>query len=470
MEHEGLVVHGDDVAVEVEDDQALEHVLEDGPVAGGELAGLGPGEHVGGDLVGEDEDSVDVTRWTAQRHGVEVPIGLAGRAPRRQPQFAGRDRRSAAVDGVQPLRRQLGVALREDLGDGASRHGRVGHPGHRLVGAVDELIAVLGSAHDGDAYGRGGEELLEELALFPVGRQQPLPLAGGEHLAGDLDEGEDQSLHLSPVVEDRCQRPVPVRRSAPGIVHVGERPGAELGGVSRVAHAAEDGLVAGVGEEVEVVASEELFPGTPAPVRVGLVDPDEVEVAVEVGELGARVRHDGVEDVPLPAEGADEVGDAAAAVLHAAAQRPALLHLDLEDDLGGIGERPAATPCAADQGRTGGASGGCERQHGHAGSLRPDRPCQPRWGEPAQLGGEHHQGEALGVQCAMEVLGAGHAGDGKPPHRAGQGDRGPGEVVAILGYDQCPGNGLARLCSGGFSHGAVVSRAVPRNCSWRTLR
>ena len=107
----------------------------------------------------------------------------------------------------------------------------------------------------------------------------PAQLFVGPRLLRHVVQGEHQVFHAPPVVQDRVQRPVPIGDAPFGMIGVSERLGLHLERLPAPDDLPEDGLVLPVGKEFEMIVPGEIVDLPPAGLRVGLVDPDEVEVS-----------------------------------------------------------------------------------------------------------------------------------------------------------------------------------------------
>jgi hypothetical protein len=138
--------------------------------------------------------------------------------------------------------------------------------------------------------------LLVQLRCPPLSlRHQRFDAAAGEDKGGDVHQAEHQPLNVALRVLDRHQRPVPVPGAIPLGPGEGEAPLVEAHRQAGVPPPLEDPAHLQVWQDVEEAASHQFLRGHPQAFGEVGVDPDQLEVGVEVGQVGVGVVHDGLE-------------------------------------------------------------------------------------------------------------------------------------------------------------------------------
>ncbi len=110
-------------------------------------------------------------------------------------------------------------------------------------------------------------------------------------------------MDVSVLILHWYQAPIPVGGPQFGPLRELEGLGLKRRRLACVPHLLKDGLVLGMGKQFKVVAAEQFLFAIARALGIGGVDPKEVELRVEVSQLGMGALHDRLQHIPFPLQG-----------------------------------------------------------------------------------------------------------------------------------------------------------------------
>ena len=169
----------------------------------GQILRFPAGQYLVGNLVDQDQHPLHPVIWTVERDVIHIPIGPFAARPHRSLGFADAHHPAGAIHFLQHPQRAFGHSVGKDFVDGAPHHRRVRYAGDGLISGVDQFIAMLRPAHDGNADRNRFYKMLQKPALGAVLDQQSLALLSGTYMLRHILQRKDKPLYLTGPILDR---------------------------------------------------------------------------------------------------------------------------------------------------------------------------------------------------------------------------------------------------------------------------